>query len=331
MSLQSNFVPARAFGKLAEDTSKPKLVFSDFASVLPSYPTTSPKPAGITYPMDHNDYVGCCVVAGLDHALRAIYTQLTGSYKQPTDAELLRWYQSQNPDFTDWSQGGTDADQGMIIAQFLSWAIKNVKDENGKPIILGYAKVDHTNAAELRAANYIFEAVITGEDVRQAQMSTKDWSYTPNSPDDGGHCTVNVGYDDKRYNVVTWGEDDYLMEENYMTSSVDEAYVIITQAHVDNPGFRNNFDLAAFANAYKQITGKDFPVVVPTPTPPAPTPVPPQPEPTPPPTPQPTPGSVTLVFTADEAATVDVWANAPHWWAKATKAAKVWKLVRSKK
>ena len=84
------------------------------------------------------------------------------------------------------------------------------------------------------------------------------WAGFPGSPD----------YDD----TISWG-DIYEMTQTFVQHRVSEAYVIITKAHVARPDFREGFDLAKFGDAFTQMTGRPFPVVVP----PDPGPTPPQP------------------------------------------------------
>jgi hypothetical protein len=128
--------------------------------------------------------------------------------------------------------------------------------------------------------------VVTGETLQEAQQVGKVWDYSPGSPDWGGHCTTGAGYDTgrKRYPHVSWG-DMYELTEAFLTKQVDEAWFVLTQAHVDHPEFRNHFDLQGFAKAVSDITeGK---VVVPV---------------TPGPTPPPNPGETFLALAPDVAA-----------------------------
>jgi len=286
-------------GKRPERADKPKVAIAPFllnygreGFALPVFPDTVLPPV-INYPMDHNDRVGDCVVAGGDHALKAIDFQLLGSYAQPDDAQLLRWYQTQNPGFRFWSDAGGSNDNGMVIADFLDLLIKEGK-------ILAYGKIDTSSQAEVEAAIYLGLAIVVGATLTEAnENSGFTWDYVPGSPEVGGHCFVWDGYWPPR--TITWGSDDYHTTGAFVQHQVDEAYFVLTQAHVDHPDFRNNFDLAGFAQVISEIT--DGKVVVPvTPLPPVVT--------------------RTLTFTALEFADLSAWAKAPHWWRKATKAAK---------
>jgi hypothetical protein len=247
----------------AKDT--PSLKFADHLVTVPVHPISDPAP-NLVWPMDHNDTVGDCVVAGLDHALQAIYATLDGAYTNWSDAEMLTCYQTQNPQFTSWSMAGSSADQGMDIQTFLEYLV-------AQKIILGFAKVNHTNLEEVKAATYLGLGLVTGETLTSKNMNEAVWDYHQGDPQEGGHCTVTVGYDPLDQQV-SWG-GLYSMTDAFFQNNVEEAWFVITQAHVDHPGFRAGFDLTSFAAAYKALTGRDFPVVIFVP--PSPTPVPPVP------------------------------------------------------
>lgn len=283
--------PTKKLGAAPEDVSRPKVPVGQFLKVastaVPAYPA-SDTIAEFGYPMDRNDQAGDCVVAGVDHALEVIYRLLTGQYTNWTDDQLLRAYASQNPGFTSWADAGGPNDKGMVVAEFLDWCIK-------QGLILAYGKIDHTNQAEMEAAIWVGLAIITAETLQEAQQNGETWDYVAGSPDWGGHCTVWNGYFPPK--VVTWGSDAYTMTEAFVQHRVTEAYLILTQPHVEHPTFRDNFDLPGFAAAVSQLTnGK---VVVPSA--PTPTPTPPIPATT-----------VSYQFAAADAATLDGWAAKRH-------------------
>lgn len=239
---------------------------------LPPHPVVNPAPL-LSYPMDRNDIAGVCVVAGTNHALQVIHTALQVPRALWTDAQLLAYYQTQNPDFRSWADSGTNADQGMVIQLFLEDLVRVGE-------IVAFGAVDPHNEELMKAATYVGLAIITGEDLRVAQQSQQTWDYVARSPDWGGHCTTTVGYaaDPDRQSCVSWGEL-VPMTEPFIEHQMSEAWLILTRAHINNPEFRNAFNLPAFAAAIAELTnGK---VIVPTP--PVPTPIPPPPTPTPPP------------------------------------------------
>lgn len=263
--------PYKKLGALPEDTSRAKVAIAEFfsANAVPTPPLTDQQP-DFVYPMDHNDEAGDCVVAAGDHLSETIIKLLTGSYVNWDDDFLLRAYQQQNPGFKTWADAGGPNDNGMIIAAFLDWGIK-------EGLWLAYGKIDVANPTEMKSAIDIGLAIITGETLQVAQQEGKVWSYVKGSAVWGGHCTDWAGYNPNPQ-TVTWGESDYTMDESFVTNQVSEAYFVLFQAHVDHPTFRDNFDLAGFAAAVKSITnGKVIVPVTPSPTPPAPTPPSPNP------------------------------------------------------
>lgn len=241
--------------------NRPTVDIGDFLRLdkIPDHPTHSPAP-NLHFPMDRNDQAGCCVVAGLDHTLQTIDTALGGKRANWTDAQLLDLYRTQNPDFHSWDQGGTDADGGMVIQTFLEELVRRGE-------IVAFGKIDHRNDELMRAAIYVGLSIVTGEDLRAAQENQRIWAFVDGSPEWGGHCTCSVGYDEQYGYVVTWGEV-LPITDSFKDHQMDEAWLVLTQAHLDHPGFRNAFDLAGFAAAVSDLTGGKVVVPVgPTPTP----------------------------------------------------------------
>jgi hypothetical protein len=261
--------PTMKLGRRPADPTKPKLRLASFLKAVPDHPIIDKAPP-LNYPMDHNDEAGDCVVAGWDHTRQVIKALLTGVNVNYSDDQILKFYQTQNPNFKSWADSGGRYDEGMVIQDFLSYLTKQGE-------ILGFAAVDPANEDEVKAAIYLGLAIITGEDLQTAQQSQTIWDYH-HSADWGGHCTTWVGYKGSPdYDTcVTWGGLTD-MTQAFVRNQVSEAWFVITKDHVDHPGFRSGFDIAKFAQAYKDITGRDFPVTVnPEPTP-TPVPVPPAP------------------------------------------------------
>jgi hypothetical protein len=237
---------------------------------LPDHPLVDPIPL-LTYPMDRNDEAGDCVVAGLDHALQTIYAALGVPRQNWTDAQLLAYYQTQNPGFRSWADGGGPDDGGMVIQTFLEHLIHAGQ-------ISAFGKLDPANEELMKAATWVGLAIVTGEDLRKAQQKQSTWDYVAGSPEWGGHCTTTVGYSNSpdTQACVSWGEV-VPMTESFVEHQVDEAWFVLTPAHIQNPVFRNNFDLQGFANAVAQLTGGKIIVPVPPPVPPVKPPAPPVP------------------------------------------------------
>lgn len=267
----------KRLGWIPRDPAKPILRFGDHlfetddfrteAAVIPQHPIVDTWPlAGIVWPMDRNDQAGDCVVAGVDHALQAIAALLGIPRTNWTDAQILKYYQTQNPGFKSWADAGGPNDNGMVIQDFLSFLVK-------EGTILGFGLVDHTSEDQMKAAAYLGLANVTGETLDIAQQSqTTVWDYVKRSPVWGGHCTTTVAYGEQSgsktdlFRLITWGEA--LEATNaFFAQQVGEVYFIITADLVAHPAFRAGYDVNSFASAFTSLTGKPFPVVTPTPTP----------------------------------------------------------------
>lgn len=229
--------------------------FGDFITSLPPAPLVDQIPI-FNYPMDGNDTVGDCVVADVDHALQIINGLLTGVQKNFTQEQIWEFYKTQNPNFdphgTAQTNGpGSSADNGMDIQIFLEYMVS-------KKYILGFASIDWTNEVELRAAIYIGLALVAGVQLDHIQMSQFElgvWDNVPNSLLDGGHAIPYMGYQPTpdEYSCVTWAKIIQCTKQ-FVQVQTDECWFILTQAHLDHPNFRDNFDLTGFKKAVAEIT-----------------------------------------------------------------------------
>lgn len=262
--------PVRKGGLLPAIENRPKLLLtpSFFETVDPTvYPAVYTTPA-LNYPMDLNDQVGCCVVAGWDHFLQAVHALLGEDYKNLSDAEIVAIYKTQNPNFdlngSSTTNGpGSDADGGMVIQLLL-------EEMRRRGLIEAFAAV-HTDEHSLRAAAWVFLGVILGVKLQEAQVGEQfdagTWDYVAGAGFIGGHCVPLLGYDQ----VVTWAKV-VAITDRFRAQQITEAWVAITPAQANDPSFRNKLDWNGFAAAYHQLTGKTLPGAAPTPPAPAPTP-----------------------------------------------------------
>lgn len=223
---------------------KDSLRFGDFMTLLPNVPLVDTAPE-FSYPMDLNDQYGDCVVAGFDHFRQTVTGLLTGTQQNFTTEEIEAFYKTQNPGFPA-------EDNGMDIQTFLEYLQANKH-------VVGFAKIDHSNEQEMKAAVYMGLAVITGAQLQQAQETQfsekKPWDTVAGSPYIGGHCTVSIGYKNSpdQETLVTWG-DEQQATERFVSGQMDEAWFVLLQEHLDHPTFRNHFNLAAFSQSVREIT-----------------------------------------------------------------------------
>jgi hypothetical protein len=194
-----------------------------------------------------------CVPTGLDNLRRLVTKLLTGAEVDATWDDVGTWYRSQNPDFDENDPGGP-GDQGMVIQDFLAWAVK-------QGLILGFAKVDPHNDDELQAAIYLFLGLHCGailQEAQEAQTDAGQWDYAPDSPDWGGHCIVAPAYEaGALVDVITWQER--VKTTRAWRQRCSTRRTSSSSPSTSHPGFRAGFDLPKYAAAFTQITGRPFP------------------------------------------------------------------------
>lgn len=247
-------------GKRAPSPHRDAVNFSDFLLTMPTAPIVDAAPQ-FNYPMDLNDQIGDCVVAGFDHFRQIVSGLLTGTQVNFTQDQILAFYKTQNPNFVLGSAthgGGSMYDGGMNIQTFLEYLVN-------EKYILGFARVDWTNQPQFQAAIYIGLCLMAGVQLQNVQMQQFDqglpWDYVHGAAVDGGHCPPVAGYNGAEVDMITWAKVQKCTPA-FIANLMDECWFVLTQAHIDHPGFRNHFDLVGFAAAVKAITnGK---IIIPT-------------------------------------------------------------------
>ena len=270
--------------------------------VVPSVPAAEDYLAQLNggWQMLGNDVAGDCVAVTWANVRRIVTTLLAGAW-YPTQRQVWAIYQTQNPKF-DPNGGsatgpGSEYDQGMDIQTLLEYLVETGGPDGVKAC--GFAQVDPSNTAEVKAAIALFGYVWTGINVldqNQDEFSNgQPWDYSANSPVDGGHSVVTGGYGapgtgqlggDERF--ITWAQETSFTD-SFWKHEVEEAWVVIWPEYLANKEFLAGVDMVTLAADYQEITGKPFPAAV---TPPKPAPPVPVPPPAPLPVPGPTPPAI---------------------------------------
>lgn len=234
-----------------------------------------------------NDQYGDCVAVTWANVRRLVTTTLAGNPDYPPLAEVIDFYKTQNPTFPA-------EDNGMDIQTALETLVKDGGPDGVKAV--GFAKVDHTNPDEVKAAIATFGYVWVGINVQDHNQNQFDlgmpWTWSASDTVEGGHSIVFGGYGppgdgalggDERF--VTWAEETSVTD-GFWNNGVEECWVVIWPEHLASAEFLAGINLPELAADFKAITGSDFPVPVPAPTPA------PAPEPKPTPAPAPAPGPI---------------------------------------
>jgi hypothetical protein len=241
----------------------PALKLRDYLVAAPAVPMSIDYLAVMDggWQMLGNDTHGDCVAVTWANTRRLVSTTL-GVPSYPTLAQTMEFYGTQNP---------PGQDNGMDIQTAIEGLVKTAGPDGVKA--LGFAAVDYTNPAEVKAAISIFGSVWTGInvlDTNQTEFSeNQPFNYDPNGNVVGGHSIITGGYGtpgagalggDERF--ITWAQETSFTD-SFWSNEVEECWAVIWPEHLGLNEFMANMDLATFAGDYTEITGQPFPVALP--------------------------------------------------------------------
>ena len=180
---------------------------------VPAYPASEDYLAKLSgWQMLGNDVAGDCNAVTWANLRRLVTATLTTEY-YPTQAQVWQFYQTQNPGFDpngtkDTNGPGSNDDQGMDIQTGLEYLHTAGGPDGVKAV--AFAKVDHTNMAEVKAALAIFGGLWLGIQVLDANQQQfaegKAWTDVAGSPIDGGHAILGGGYGTD-IKFITWAKE----------------------------------------------------------------------------------------------------------------------------
>jgi hypothetical protein len=193
------------------------------------------------FPMDGNDTVGDCTIAGVAHAI-TLWRGLIDQKDIPAQQDVLKLYYQ--------LAGGKDT--GLNELDVLNrWQSTGALGDK----ILAYVAINPKNHTHVEQAVRLFGSVYLGFQVQQNCLQEFDarQPWTPGPLTNDGHAVVAVKYDANGVTVLTWGNTQ-LGTWAWWDECVDEAYAILppeSAKAVFDPGF--NFaqlkaDLSAVAN-----------------------------------------------------------------------------------
>ncbi len=312
-------LPASPASPASATEARPALKLSRLLTgVVPSHPANVDYLAALNggWQMLGNQDAGDCVSVTWANVRRLVTSTLTSTPSYPSQDEVWKIYQTQNPDFdpsgtAETNGPGSPADGGMDVQTLLEYLTATGGPDGVKAV--AFAAVDPSSPDEVKAAIAIFGYVWTGITVSQLNQQEfaagQPWDYDPSSPVDGGHSIITGGYGtpgagplggDERF--ITWAAETSFTDA-FWANSVDECWAVIWPEHLESREFMQGIDVNALAADYQEITERALPLPVP------PAPAPPQP-PAPPAPPAPSPAPPGLLvelaeFIRREAASVD--------------------------
>jgi hypothetical protein len=192
------------------------------------------------FPLDGNDYLGDCVVAGAAHYL----TLEHGRIKQriiPDASEVIKLYKKLSG----------CRDQGLVMLDFLK---KWRKNEFFGHKIDSFGRVDFKNHTLVKQCIQLFGGIDLGFLVQNDAIMdfTNGTPWTPGPSDGGGHCVVSASYDKDYLWILTWG-GVIKATWSWWDQMLDEAFVILPQ-EAREPGFAEGFDYAQLEQDFIAVT-----------------------------------------------------------------------------
>jgi hypothetical protein len=182
------------------------------------------------FPMDGNDTLGDCTIAGVAHAITT-YQGLIGKKTIMAQAAVVKLYYHLT--------GGVDS--GLQELDVLNYWRQTAVD-NDK--ILAYVSIDPKNHTHVQQAIQLFGGVYLGFQVQQNCVQEFDahQPWTPGPLTNDGHAVFAVGYDPNQLTVLTWGNTQQATWP-WWDECVDEAYAILPP-EAAKPGFAPGFNMA---------------------------------------------------------------------------------------
>lgn len=195
----------------------------------------------VLFPMDGNDTLGDCTIAGLAHAI-TVYNGLVGKETIMPQVDIIKLYYQLT--------GGVDSGLNELVV-LNYWQSTGVGGES----ILAFASIEPKNHVHVQQAIGLFGGVYLGFQVQADAISRFDsgqpWVPAPLTRE--GHAVYAVGYDQNTVTVLTWGNTQKGTWD-WWDECVDEAYAVLPPA-ARQPGFNPGFDFAQLQADLQEVAG----------------------------------------------------------------------------
>jgi hypothetical protein len=192
------------------------------------------------FPIDANDRLGCCVVAGAAHYITNEHLRI-GQILIPTESEVIKIYRKLSG----------CKDSGLVMLDFMKYWHKNPLFGHK---IEAFGRVDYKNEKLVKQCIQLFGGIDLGFLVQNDAI--KDFEsgtpWTPGPNDGGGHCVIAAAYDKDYYYILTWG-GIIRATKAWWLAQIDEAFAILPPEYKE-PGFAPGFDSETLLNDYNAVT-----------------------------------------------------------------------------
>lgn len=182
-------------------------------------------PGVTSWPMDANDTLGDCTIAGIAHLIQ-LWTTLTGAPVVPTTAQTVAEYSR----LCGYVHGDPSTDNGGVESDLLTtWKTGGIFGTK----IDDFVGVSPQNMFQMRAAVHYFGAAYLGVELPISAQDQTIWDVPIGGPVGnglpgswGGHCIIAVVVDSKYVGVITWGAVK-IATLSWLSTYCSEAYAIL--------------------------------------------------------------------------------------------------------
>lgn len=193
---------------------------------LPPLPVAAAWSVGVkNWPMDMNDQIGDCTIAGAVH-LQQLWTAMASDEVVAADDKVLSAYEA----VSGYNPSDPSTDQGADLLTVLNyWRNTGI---NGRKI-LAYVQIDPKNIMHVQYGIHLFGGLYCGVQLPLTAQTQSRWVIVPAAGGQadpgswGGHCIPLVDYDQTELTCVTWGSK-IDMDYDWWKMYADEAYAIIS-------------------------------------------------------------------------------------------------------
>jgi hypothetical protein len=177
-----------------------------------------------------NDSVGDCVEAMALQFIMAAQGNV-GTRVTFTADQAIQLYSA----ITGYNPADPSTDQGTAITDLLAyWQATGIFGHK----ILGWAAVNPSDLAQVRAATYLFGGLLAGIQVTAGMMTQfqdgQAWNAPFSGEVEGGHGVPILGYGRLGQSLITWAKRQQC-DVNFW-EVVDELYCVVTQDWIDAQG-----------------------------------------------------------------------------------------------
>jgi hypothetical protein len=225
------------------------LQFRKYASMLPAPPLERNYMHDVPeYPMYSNDTLSDCVAAAAGHMLQN-WTSYAGKYFQPTDQDVIAFYE-----FSGFDPADPSSDQGWDLLSALKvWRTSGLACHQ----IAAFVQLTTGNWNELQQAIALFGNAYIGVALPDAVVpdtgvdwTTIPWIWTPGMTQNSanGHCIPAMGYESNNEGstcrFVSWAAR-MVMGKEFYENITDECFAVVTSDWIEADGQSpSGFDLA---------------------------------------------------------------------------------------